>query len=170
MPPCTEFLAVAAAVAAGASLALSIFVIFKNRRLSRELLSLRALCTDLQRDAREMERDLTSKIYKNRDAAPGLITENMTIEAVLAASPSAREVLERFHIGGCSSCAVSTRETLRDAARGHGVELHSLLAALNSPAEGNCATRNPLELLPAAAHKNNRTGLELPSGSHDRSK
>jgi hypothetical protein len=39
--------------------------------------------------------------------------------------------LADFHLGGCSNCAVSDVDTLEGACRSYGIDLESLMLALN---------------------------------------
>ena len=56
----------------------------------------------------------------------------MTVEEALALHPSARWVFAAYHLGGCTSCAVSTEETLSQVAEGYKLSLDKLLGDLNS--------------------------------------
>lgn len=56
----------------------------------------------------------------------------MTVEEALALHPSARWVFAAYHLGGCTSCAVSTEETLAQVAEGYKLPLDKLLGDLNS--------------------------------------
>ncbi|MBI5877255.1 MAG: hypothetical protein HZB53_06370 [Chloroflexi bacterium] len=60
----------------------------------------------------------------------------MTIQQVYDMHPRAADVLADFHLGGCSSCAVSLAQTLGDAAGRHNVNLDRLLGALRTLADG----------------------------------
>lgn len=141
-----EFLTPLALGAAALAVALASAAALGVRRSRREIESLGARLDALERDAREMERDLVARIAREATSTPGtrpVVRPANTIGEVLALHPNAQEILARFHIGGCASCAVSERETLEAAARGHGVELPALLAALNSPQESACASAMP---------------------------
>lgn len=59
-------------------------------------------------------------------------TPYMTIQDALNLHPGVRDVLATLGIGGCSSCSVSARETLEQAAAGHGVDLEEMLAGMNA--------------------------------------
>ncbi len=63
-------------------------------------------------------------------------TPDMVIAEAIAIDSRVRDVMAQFHIGGCSSCAVSGEETLAEGARSHGVDPEALLAALNAMLEG----------------------------------
>ncbi len=60
----------------------------------------------------------------------------MTIGEIYDMHPRAADVLAEFHLGGCSSCAVSPDQTLADAARQHNLDLDRLLGALKPLADG----------------------------------
>lgn len=57
--------------------------------------------------------------------------EAMTVGEALELDPRVVDVLGAFHIGGCSSCAVSPEDTLRYAAEGNGQDFATVLQALN---------------------------------------
>lgn len=59
-------------------------------------------------------------------------TPYMTIQDALNLHPGVKGVLASMHIGGCSSCSVSSRETLEQAAAGHGVSLDEMLEKMNA--------------------------------------
>lgn len=63
-------------------------------------------------------------------------TPYMTIQDALNVHPGIKEVLASLHIGGCSSCSVSSRETLEQAAAGHGVDLGEMLRRMNAVMDG----------------------------------
>ncbi|HLU39491.1 MAG TPA: hypothetical protein VK081_08905 [Planctomycetota bacterium] len=57
--------------------------------------------------------------------------EDDTLDRVLAVAPQAREVLMRFHIGGCHHCGFEAADTVRKVAEDNGIPPAVLLAALN---------------------------------------
>jgi hybrid cluster-associated redox disulfide protein len=60
----------------------------------------------------------------------------MKIADAIAIDPRAREVLARFHLGGCSSCAITEAHTIEQAALSYGVDLERLMAALTALSTG----------------------------------
>ncbi|MDQ4076551.1 MAG: hypothetical protein M3220_09940, partial [Chloroflexota bacterium] len=60
-----------------------------------------------------------------------LFHADMTVGEAVEIDRRAVEVLSAFHIGGCSSCAVSPEDTLRYAAEGNGQDVQRLLDVLN---------------------------------------
>jgi hybrid cluster-associated redox disulfide protein len=57
---------------------------------------------------------------------------DMTVGAAMQLHPRAREVFAGFHLGGCSHCAISEFETIRQICEGYGVPVEMLVGALNS--------------------------------------
>lgn len=64
-----------------------------------------------------------------------LFSKDTTFGEVLELHPRGREILARFHIGGCSSCAVSEMETIEQGTKAHHVDMDQLLSQLNSLTE-----------------------------------
>jgi hybrid cluster-associated redox disulfide protein len=58
------------------------------------------------------------------------ITKDMTIGEIIRINPKYAEVLMNFGMG-CVGCPASQAETLEEAAQVHGLELDSLVKALN---------------------------------------
>ncbi|MBB6622805.1 DUF1858 domain-containing protein [Clostridium gasigenes] len=59
-----------------------------------------------------------------------MITKDMTIGEVIRAKDNAPEILMGFGMG-CVGCPSAQAETIEDAATVHGLNLESLLEALN---------------------------------------
>jgi hybrid cluster-associated redox disulfide protein len=57
---------------------------------------------------------------------------DMSVGEAMQGHPRAREVFAGFHLGGCSHCAISEFETIRQICEGYGVPVEMLLGALNS--------------------------------------
>ena len=66
------------------------------------------------------------------DTATRQFVRDMTVEEAFALHPSARWVFASYHLGGCSSCAVSNEETLEQVAEAYGLSLEKLIRDLNS--------------------------------------
>ena len=50
------------------------------------------------------------------------IRPEMTMETILSAAPAARRALfQRYHIGGCSSCAFQPTDTLAQVCKDHNI-------------------------------------------------
>ncbi|MGB0387291.1 MAG: hypothetical protein ACPGWR_20930 [Ardenticatenaceae bacterium] len=60
-----------------------------------------------------------------------LYQPNMTLDDALKLDSRVADVLGGFHIGGCSSCAVSPTDTLAQAAISNGQNVELVLQALN---------------------------------------
>lgn len=61
-------------------------------------------------------------------------SETDTMDRVLEAAPQARDVLMRYHIGGCHHCGFESADTVRKVAEDNGIPPSALLAALNQAA------------------------------------
>jgi hybrid cluster-associated redox disulfide protein len=59
-----------------------------------------------------------------------MITAEMTIAQVLKEKPESAQVLRQFGMH-CIGCAVASGESIGDAAKVHGIDLQTLLTALN---------------------------------------
>jgi hybrid cluster-associated redox disulfide protein len=70
---------------------------------------------------------VTQRLQAGQPAfAPG-----MTIAEALQTHPQVADVLSSFHLGGCSTCAVSDVDTIEGACQSYGVDQAQLMAALN---------------------------------------
>ena len=56
--------------------------------------------------------------------------KDMTVEQAHQTHIGAKRVFSRFHLGGCSHCAISETETLEQVSEGYGIPLNLLLADL----------------------------------------
>ena len=63
-----------------------------------------------------------------------MITKDMTVIEVLNMGQQYGRVFEKFLLT-CAGCPGAESETLEEAAKGHGVRLECLLAALNEATE-----------------------------------
>ena len=61
---------------------------------------------------------------------PGFLAD-MTIREAWNAHPEAPAVFARHHLPGCIDCALSSRESVEEGARDHGLDVQALLADLN---------------------------------------
>ena len=82
----------------------------------------------------ELRRELAEARAATAAPEPGgsWFTPYMTIQDALNVHPGVADVMKSLHIGGCSSCSVSAKETLEQAASGHGVDLKLMLSRLNA--------------------------------------
>jgi hybrid cluster-associated redox disulfide protein len=58
--------------------------------------------------------------------------KDMTVEQAFKAHAGARRVFARFHLGGCSNCAISETETIEQVSEGYGIPLNMLMADLEN--------------------------------------
>ena len=89
------------------------------------------LVNQVRENEEAMQRELMDlRVEMKRQAGQLKFEPQMTIAETYAMHPRAAEVLAGFHLGGCSSCAVSPDETLAGAARQHNINLDMMLGAL----------------------------------------
>jgi len=55
----------------------------------------------------------------------------LTVEQAFKVHAGARRVFARFHLGGCSNCAISEHETIEQVSQGYGIPLEMLMSELN---------------------------------------
>jgi hybrid cluster-associated redox disulfide protein len=58
-------------------------------------------------------------------------TKEMTVDEAFRLHAGARRVFARFHLGGCSHCAISEHETIEQVSEGYGIPLPMLLEELD---------------------------------------
>ncbi len=59
-------------------------------------------------------------------------TPEMTVDQAFALHAGARRVFARFHLGGCSNCAISETHTIAGISEDYGIPLPMLLESLNA--------------------------------------
>ena len=57
-------------------------------------------------------------------------TKEMTVDQAFGVHAGARRVFAKFHLGGCSHCAISEHETIEQVSEGYGIPLPMLMAEL----------------------------------------
>jgi hybrid cluster-associated redox disulfide protein len=60
----------------------------------------------------------------------GHFNKEMTVDQAFRLHAGARRVFARFHLGGCSHCAISEHETIEQVSEGYGIPLTTLLDEL----------------------------------------
>jgi hypothetical protein len=58
--------------------------------------------------------------------------KGLTVEQAFKTHAGARRVFAKFHLGGCSHCAISEHETIEQVSEGYGIPLAMLLDELNN--------------------------------------
>jgi hypothetical protein len=61
-----------------------------------------------------------------------LFTPEMTVDQAFKVHAGARRVFARFHLGGCSNCAISETHTIGQISVDYGIPLEMLLDSLNA--------------------------------------
>lgn len=59
-------------------------------------------------------------------------TPEMTVDQAFKVHAGARRVFARFHLGGCSNCAISESHTIGAVSEDYGIPLPMLLESLNA--------------------------------------
>jgi hybrid cluster-associated redox disulfide protein len=60
----------------------------------------------------------------------GHFSKDMTVEQAFQVHAGARRVFAKFHLGGCSNCAISETETVEQVSEGYGIPLPMLMDEL----------------------------------------
>jgi hypothetical protein len=63
-------------------------------------------------------------------------TPEMTVDQAFKLHAGARRVFARFHLGGCSNCAISETHTIGAISEDYGIPLPMLLESLNELFDG----------------------------------
>jgi hybrid cluster-associated redox disulfide protein len=58
--------------------------------------------------------------------------KDMTVENAFKTHAGARRVFAKFHLGGCSNCAISETETIEQVSEGYGIPLPMLMSELEA--------------------------------------
>ena len=58
-------------------------------------------------------------------------TKEMTVDQAFGLHAGARRVFSKFHLGGCSHCAISETHTIAGISEDYGIPLDMLLSELN---------------------------------------
>jgi hypothetical protein len=59
-------------------------------------------------------------------------TPEMTVDQAFVLHAGARRVFARFHLGGCSNCAISETHTIGQISEDYGIPLPMLMESLNA--------------------------------------
>ena len=76
------------------------------------------------------------RFEQRRQSGETIFTPKMTMAEAMQVHPKVADVLASFHLGGCSSCAVSDVDTIEGACQSYGIDQAALMAALNGLAGG----------------------------------
>ncbi len=114
-----------------------------DRRLteiSSSLAELRSALTESRAKADEKVSGL--RLEMRRRAGELAFAPEMTIKEAMEVHPAVSDVLASFHLGGCSTCAVSDVDTIQGACQTYGIsqaELMTALSRLIEPDDGGSA-------------------------------
>lgn len=117
-----------------------------NRRLDRYNKSLFDAGDEIRKLNEALENTAAQlRIEIKKNAGQAIFSPDMSVKEAQMAHPQAQQVMERLHLGGCSSCA---EDSLAKASRDHGVELQLLLTHLNKLTNGETLKLMDLPKLP----------------------
>jgi hybrid cluster-associated redox disulfide protein len=103
-----------------------------EKRLADTHNRLGELSAQLAQAANETREELAGLRLEMRERAGELsFSPTMTIADAMRVHPKVSEVLARFHLNGCSHCAVSDVDTIEGACQSYGIDQRALMAALN---------------------------------------
>ena len=77
-------------------------------------------------------------------------TKDLTVEQAFQTHAGARRVFAKFHLGGCSNCAISETETVEEVSQSYGIPLDLLMAELEQLFEAPALTVGDVVRLPDA--------------------
>jgi hypothetical protein len=66
-----------------------------------------------------------------RASGKAVFSHEMTVREIYALHPQAQDVLARFHMGGCSSCAINPDDQLDQLCRASGLGVEDVVGTLN---------------------------------------
>lgn len=89
------------------------------------------------------ERLLDLRLAARHQAGETVFSPKMTIAEAMQVHPRVSEVLDNFHLGGCSHCEVSDVDTIEGACQTYGIDQKALMAALNALAGGSSTGAKP---------------------------
>ncbi len=111
-----------------------------NRRLDRYNRALFDAGDEIRKLSEALETTAAQlRIEIKKNSGKSIFTPEMSVKEAQMAHPQAQQVMERLHLGGCSSCA---EDSLAKASHDHGVDTQLLLTSLNKLANGE-----PLKLM-----------------------
>jgi hypothetical protein len=73
-----------------------------------------------------------SKEFEDSPVSQSQFTPDMTVDQAFKLHAGARRVFARFHLGGCSNCAISESHTIGAVSEDYGIPLPMLLESLNA--------------------------------------
>lgn len=76
------------------------------------------------------------RLQARRQSGQPIFDSTMTIAEAMSVHPKVVDVLNSFHLGGCSHCAVSDIDTIRGACQTYGIDQTELMKALNGLVSG----------------------------------
>jgi hybrid cluster-associated redox disulfide protein len=102
-----------------------------ERRISSLESGLASIRAELGQAQRELKTQMSDLNRTLRQQSGELKFEpSMTIAEAMQVHPGVVDVLARFHLNGCPSCAVSDVDTIDGACRSYGIDQNALMSEL----------------------------------------
>ena len=92
----------------------------------------------------------TDRGYEARMADQSHFRTDMTVDQAFRLHAGARRVFAKFHLGGCSNCAISETETIAQVSEGYGIPLPMLMEELEALFDSSSLTVGDRVKLPDA--------------------
>ena len=126
------------------ALGIATVALFRQRSLRDTLRETQRRLYLAQARLNELDGTVQKDLYALRSAlrrlSDGPLFEpSMKVADAIAVDPRVRDVFAQFHLGGCSSCAISEEHTIEQAAMSYGVDLDRLMAALTAFSTGQAS-------------------------------
>jgi hybrid cluster-associated redox disulfide protein len=129
------------ALSAFGALASAAIALLRQRSLREALCDAQRRLYLVQARLHELENTMQKELQAvrtlvQRQAGGPPFEPTMKIADAVAIDPRVREVLARFHLGGCNACAIDEEHTIEQAALSYGADLERLMVALTSLSDG----------------------------------
>lgn len=109
-----------------------------DQRLSRLTSNLSSMRSELDENRSALDSQLADlRLRLSRQTSDLKFEPRMTIAEAMQVHPRVGEVLTRFHLSGCSQCAVSDVDTIEGACQTYGIDQNALMRALNGLLESD---------------------------------
>jgi hybrid cluster-associated redox disulfide protein len=103
-----------------------------DRRLSQVVGEVEQVRAELSAAREKLEAQLQNiHVDAMKESGTLAFLPNMTIAEAMALHPGVGEILTKFSLNGCSSCAISDVDTLEGACRSYGIDQRALMTALS---------------------------------------
>ncbi len=118
-----------------------------DRRLAEIGAALQELRSTVNAAGAKSDEKLTEmRLELRRKAGEAIFVPTMTIKEAMAVHPAVSDVLDSFHLGGCSQCAVSDVDTIEGACQSYGIDQKALMDALVRLVDADGGSARPIDV------------------------